>query len=51
MTKNRYEVTFEYGSTTRSTRIFELYSEFEAQSAISCQMGQNDIRILNIRRV
>ena len=51
MTKNRYEVTFEYGSTTRSTRVFELYSEFEAQSAICRQMGRDDIRILNIRRV
>ncbi len=51
MIRNRYEVTFEYGASVRATHIFELYSEFEAQGAVSRFMGRSDIRILSVRRV
>ncbi len=51
MKKNRYEVTYEYGNGTRASHMFELYSEFEAQSAVNRYTGRHDIRILNVRRL
>ena len=50
MTRNRFEVTYEYGASTRGTKIVEAYSEFDCQNEVKSLIGRNDVRILSIRR-
>ena len=50
MTRNRFKVTYEYGASTRGTKIVEAYSEFDCQNEVKRLIGRNDVRILSIRR-